>query len=88
MMNKIFTWAMPALVAVVVLLPAGHAEAAGPFMRGPMIGHVSPTSAVIWANKSCKAGRCARPVPRLVRPLERHPAGRAGFRFYEEVARE
>ena len=39
-----------------LLLSPRPVEAAGAYMRGPMIGHVSPTTAVIWAYTKNRPG--------------------------------
>ena len=44
------------LLTVAALLPLHGAEAGGPYMRGPMIGHVSPTTAVIWVYTKNRPG--------------------------------
>jgi alkaline phosphatase D len=55
MINKMFIRVLSTL-ALLFLLGAPWAEAAGPYMRGPMIGHVSPTTAVIWAYTKNRPG--------------------------------
>ena len=56
MLNKILGPGPCLFLAAVLLLPAAAARAAGPYMRGPMIGHVSPTTAVIWAYTKNRPG--------------------------------
>lgn len=49
-------FALILFVLSLVVVPASPAEAAGPYFRGPMVAHVSPTTATIWAYSRYRTG--------------------------------
>lgn len=82
-----------ALAALVVLLalPAGSAAAAGPDLSGPMVGHVSPTSATIWIYAGGRPGLRVyfRPesAPRRTARFADMPAYQAGPQMARVILR-
>ena len=72
---------------VLVGRPSGPASAAGPRMDGPMVGHVSPTTAKIWAYAENRPGIRVYFRPKDAAPEEARfadmPPVRAGPRMAE-----